>query len=459
MSAAAAAVAVVLAGSYRASLRAEQTYPGVTLLGEGVGGLARAGLERTAATAGQRSLDRPLLLRAGTATVRTSARALGAVPTPQTAIDRALSTGRGADLLTNLRERALARRGEIDVQIGLLFEEDAALEQLMELAPEVDRASLPTRLDLPGRRVLAAATGTALLPHDSLSAVAIGLAAGAEAVDLVVQDKPPVADPLAGVAEDLDIGVRLGSFSTPYSMDVEHADRNHNLKVGAAAVDGAVLLPGQTFSFNDRVGPRVAENGYRYAGGITDGELVDVVGGGICQVASSLHGAVFFSGLTILRSRPHSRPSNYVDMGLDATVVYPAIDLQFRNDFSFPVVLHMTVHQGKVHAEVLGAARPYQVAFERQVDEVLPYRTLWRDDPSLALGSSVVSQRGMRGFRVTRLRKRYAAGQLVDQQEWKLEYPPTTEIVRRGSNPTGQVVAVADDPPLRDPARTLRIVQ
>lgn len=459
MLAAGAGVAAVLAGSYEHSLDERIVVPGVRLFGEPVGGLDEAALVAAAGDAGERSLDRPLALRAGEAQVRTTARALGAVPTPDAAIDLALSIGRSGDVLTNLRERWRARQGRVDIQVGLRFEEHAALAQLLDLAPEVDRPSLPTRMDLDRRKVMPAQAGTALLPYDSLSAVALGLARGADEVDLVVQAKPDVDDPLAPVADQLDIGVVLGSFSTPYSMEAKAADRTHNLKVGAAAIDGTVLMPGEVFSFNDVVGERSAEAGYRYAPGITSGEVVDVLGGGICQVASSLHGAVFFSGMPIERSRPHSRPSSYVDMGLDATVVYPTIDLRFRNDFDFPVVIHMSVNQGKVQAEILGPRRPYQVAFERELDEVLPFRTVYRDDPRLKLGTTRVAQRGMRGFSVTRVRKLYQAGDEVGADEWKLEYPPTTEIIARGTDPAGEDPKSKPHAPLRDPAKQLRIVQ
>src|SRR5690606_26482606 len=181
--------------------------------------------------------------------------------------------------------------------------------------------------------------------------------------------KPPVEDPLGEIADALDVGVVLGSFSTPYSMDGDYGDRTANLKVGAAALDGHVLMPGERFSFNEVVGDRGVESGYRYAPGITGGQLVDVVGGGICQIASTVFGASFFAGLDIVHARPHSRPSGYVDMGLDATVVWDSIDLVLANPYEFPVVIHMTVSQGQVRAEILGPQRPYQIAFERTLKE------------------------------------------------------------------------------------------
>jgi vancomycin resistance protein YoaR len=452
-----AMVLVALADVRARALAADAVVPGVRLAGQDVGGLSAETLRQRARALGQQALDRPLTLAAGPAEVRTSARARGADPVAEASVRGALAVGRSGDPWVDLRDRVAAGRGDVDLPIGYRIVDGPALDELLALAPRVDRPSLPTRLDLPRRKVLPASTGSALLAYDSLSAVAVGLAEGADRIELVVQDKPPVEDPLVGMADTLDVSVVLGSFDTPYAMS--DTDRNHNLEVGSHAVDGVVLQPGELFSFNAVVGPRSAEAGYRYATGIEAGELVDTMGGGICQVSSTLFGAAFFAGLDVVRARPHSRPSGYVDMGLDSTVVYPDVDLKLRNPFDFPVVLHMTVSQGKVRAEVLGPRRPYQVAFERALVEVLPYQTLWRHDPRLRSGTEAIAQRGMRGFKIKRIRKLYQGGQVVRTEDWELSYPSTTEILRRGTNPSGELPEVAKAPPLRDPATALRIVQ
>ncbi|MCA9648516.1 MAG: VanW family protein [Myxococcales bacterium] len=439
------------------ALASAQVVPGVRLAGQPVGGLDAEALRQTAHQLGTKALDRPLTLSAGEAEVETSARALGASPVADASVASALAVGRSGDPWVDLRDRARAAHGEIDLPIGYRFVDGPALDELLALAPSVDRPSLPTRLDLERRKVLPARPGSALLAFDSLSAVAVGLAEGTDRIELVVQDKPAAEDPLADLADALDVSVVLGSFDTPYQMS--DGDRTHNLKVGAASLDGTVLMPHELFSFNEVVGPRTPEAGYRYATGIAAGQLVDTEGGGICQVSSTLFGAAFFAGLEIVRARPHSRPSSYVDMGLDSTVVYPDIDMKLRNPFDFPVVLHMTVSQGKVRAEVLGPRRPYQVAFERELKERLPYETVWRHDDRLRSGSESVAQRGMRGFKIERRRKLYQGGEVVATETWELSYPPTTEILRRGTNPAGEVPESKPATPLRDPAPQLRIVQ
>ena len=147
-------------------------------------------------------------------------------------------------------------------------------------------------------------------------------------------------------------------------------------------------------------------------------------------------------------------------MGLDSTVVYGHVDMKLKNPFDFPIVFHTRVAAGKVRVEVLGARKVFdEVAFERRVQEVLPFNTLVRNDSTLASGAETVSQRGMRGFKVVRTRKLYQAGQVAKTESWDLFYPPTSEIVRRGTNPRGERPEGKKLQPLRDPARELRIVQ
>ena len=104
----------------------------------------------------------------------------------------------------------------------------------------------------------------------------------------------------------------LGYFETRYTTDKKHEARTYNLRLAASKLDGHVIPPGATFDFNKVVGPRNEASGYKVAPVIAQGELVDGIGGGTCQIAGTLHGAVFFSGLEVLSRTPHTRPSAYI---------------------------------------------------------------------------------------------------------------------------------------------------
>src|SRR6185436_15793695 len=206
---------------------------------------------------------------------------------------------------------------------------------------------------------------------------------------------------LAGI----DISTVLGAWETRYSAVGPDTDRTYNLKVGADHLNGHILKPHEVFSFNSVVGDRTEKEGYRVAPVIQGGELIDGLAGGMCQIASTLHAAAFFAGLDVVSSTPHSRPSSYIPMGLDSTVVYPTTDLKLRNPYEFPVVMHYQVNQGSVKVELLGKERPHKVIFEREIKTETAFGSESRGDSEMPSGQRLVVQEGYPGYSL--IRRRY----------------------------------------------------
>ena len=206
-----------------------------------------------------------------------------------------------------------------------------------------------------------------------------------------------------------------------------------------------------TRRFNEIVGERSEANGFRVAAVIADGELGEGVGGGTCQVAGTLHAAAYFAGLPIVERGPHSRPSFYIKMGMDAMVSYPNMNLKFTNDLPFPIALGMTVQNGLVRAQIRGRERSRMVTFVRRIDRVVRFVERDVPDPALPSGVRVLKQRGIPGFRVSRWRvvRNVAINQAVRQRS-EDEYPPTDQIWRVGAGgaaPAGFVPPPGDDHP------------
>ena len=163
--------------------------------------------------------------------------------------------------------------------------------------------------------------------------------------------------------------LELGRCYTQYSW--WNGARSHNLEKAAIAIDGVVLRPGETFSFNDRVGPRTEETGYREAKVIAHYGYADGVGGGICQVASTLYGAALFAGLEELERNQHRFRVAYTRMGLDATVDFGKKDLKLRNPFPFPVRLELgRTGKGELMARVSGPMELVKTRFRYKLEEV-----------------------------------------------------------------------------------------
>lgn len=139
---------------------------------------------------------------------------------------------------------------------------------------------------------------------------------------------------------------RIGQFITYYNN--HNQSRSHNIEIATEAINNQVLFPGETFSFNQVVGERTEEKGYMKALEIVKGEFTEGVGGGICQVSSTLFNAVDSSGMTILERYSHSRHVRYVPPGRDATVSWYGPDFTFKNEYNQPILIRARAFGGKV---------------------------------------------------------------------------------------------------------------
>jgi vancomycin resistance protein YoaR len=320
----------------------------------------------------------------------------------------------------------------VDVPMPATLTPERALPALISLKSRVDRAPEDARVDVRAGTVRPERAGQRLDVYGGFDALAEALRDGRAEVALPIELRAPHrrAEELAGH----DFSQVIGEFETRYNPGEKTRDRTYNLRVGAGKIDGYVLLPGETLDFNEVVGERSEANGFRIATVIADGELGEGVGGGTCQVAGTLHAAAYFAGLPIVERGPHSRPSFYIKMGMDAMVSYPDKNLRFTNDLPFPVALGMTVRDGIVHAEVRGHARSRMVTFVRRIDRVDRFEERDEPDPSLPTGVRVLKQRGIPGFRVSRWRVvRDVTRNQARRQRSEDTYPATAQIWRVGT--------------------------
>jgi vancomycin resistance protein YoaR len=165
--------------------------------------------------------------------------------------------------------------------------------------------------------------------------------------------------------------VVLGSFTTTLAGSLP--ERTHNVRLAAAALDGTVLRPGEELSFNRAVGPRTAACGYGPAPVILRERRDVQVGGGVCQVASTLFDAVLLAGLTVVERHRHSSPVDYVAPGEDATIAWGAKDLRLRNDLAQDV---------RVRVEVLGATLSARIEGGEEGAGTFELETLERESPA-----------------------------------------------------------------------------
>lgn len=190
----------------------------------------------------------------------------------------------------------------------------------------------------------------------------------------------------------------LATFSTKY--DASNIPRTTNLKLAAAKINGTILGAGEEFSYNKVVGERTIAAGYKEAKIYSSGEVVDGLGGGICQISSTLYNAAVLANLDITQRRNHQFVTSYLPAGRDATVVYGSQDFKFKNSRKYPVKIEVTVANGMAKATIYGIKEnpDYEVSIQTSTVSTIPFATTYQDDNTLPAGTEKVKQKGANGI-------------------------------------------------------------
>lgn len=192
----------------------------------------------------------------------------------------------------------------------------------------------------------------------------------------------------------------LATCTTSYKAS--NVDRTTNLKLAANKINGVVLLPNEEFSYNKVVGERTISAGYKMAATYASGKVVDGLGGGICQISSTLYDAVVFANLNVTTRRNHQFVTSYLPAGKDATVVWGSQDFKFVNSRKYPVRIVATVEGGNATIQVWGIKEDveYDISIETKKVATIAFTTQYVQDASLPAGQQKVVQAGSNGRKV-----------------------------------------------------------
>jgi vancomycin resistance protein YoaR len=233
-------------------------------------------------------------------------------------------------------------------------------------------------------------------------------------------------------ARAMGVRERISTFTTEYSSG--NASRVNNIHVLGDALDGKLIAPGDTFSFNGAVGERTAAKGYQEANAIVKGKLVPQLGGGICQVATTMFNAVFFSGLPVTERTNHSFYISHYPMGRDATVSWGGPDLRWKNTTDGYVLVSVSYTSDSITVSLYGTDPGYDVSYSTvPFSDNVPFKTVKVKDPTLPVGTSKVMEPGENGGKavVTRTVKRGST--VVRTDTFTSTYTPVSETVNVGT--------------------------
>lgn len=235
-------------------------------------------------------------------------------------------------------------------------------------------------------------------------------------------------------AKEMGIKERIATFTTNYSAG--NRPRVSNIHTLAKALDGTLVAPGATFSFNDTIGPRTAAKGYQEAPAIVAGKLVPSLGGGICQVATTLFNTVFESGLPVVERRNHSYYLSSYPKGRDATVAWGGVDFKFKNDTENWVLIATGFSNSSVTISLYGTDPGYSViGVTGEFTDIKPFPVKEVSDNTLPAGVRMVEDAGVDGRRIVVKRTVTKGGTVVREDSFTSSYVPKQQTVRVGTKP------------------------
>ena len=190
----------------------------------------------------------------------------------------------------------------------------------------------------------------------------------------------------------------LATYSTRY--DGGDRDRTTNLRIACQKISEKVVLPGETFSYNQTLGVRSTATGYKNAKVYENGEVVDGIGGGICQISSTLYNSVLMANLDIVERKNHQFVTSYTPAGRDATVVYGMTDFKFKNTRKYAIKIKASASNGVATVSIYGIKEEneYTVSFSTRTVSTIPFTVKYVDDNTLAVGTEKVKQKGANGI-------------------------------------------------------------
>lgn len=392
-------LAIFIGGAFLYRSSAGKILPGITSAGVPLGGLSPGEAEE-ALREEFRCLDSDLLVLEGEGRKwKISLQDIGAFYDYRETVSKAYSIGHTGSMIRRISELLGNRTERAIVPLPLKSEQEALKKELERINREYVKNPQNARL-APGNNGIKLIPGKDGLEMDMAETMrrVSELQAG---MDLRVMIASKVVPPQVTDKDVSGLTDVLGECTTQFDSDSR--ERVKNIARAADRLNGTLVKPGEVFSFNNIVSPLNEQGGYYKAPAIIDGLLVDEYGGGVCQVSTTLYGAVLLSGLEIIERHPHSRPVKYVPPGMDATVAEDLIDFMFRNNYGHPVYIFSSgeTRDGYAKVVVIGKKENNIVyKIDTEVKTTSPGMVM-KSSSSLMTGQSVVVTEGSPGFEVS----------------------------------------------------------
>lgn len=393
---------------------AEAFAPGTQIDGVAVGGLSFAEGERSVGQALEAQLGNiQIPLSYNGATKVFTAGELGISTNVEALLDQAYSRNKNGALLADfdLSHAPYSARSELILDEGRMA---AAIEAFLR-ANDIPALEASASFD-PASRSFSYTPESKGMQADTQKVINAVKAQLAQADYRAIQVDGRYTQPVEPVRTQADLERNTALIGACVTMATDDENRNANIRLMCEAVDGLAIPPGETLSLNELVGQRTEAKGFRAAGSIVDGQLADSIGGGICQLAGTLYNAALLADMEIVERVHHTWPSEYLPIGLDATLNWDNKDLKLKNRSSYPIFISARLEDLTVTVQIYGEppANGIEIDVDNQITKEIeaPQPEIIYTNKLMA-GAERVKVRSRKGYEVVVTRRYWKDGELV----------------------------------------------
>ena len=335
------------------------------------------------------------------------------------AVNKAYAVGREGNIFKRLLDILIAKYKGVKIDLKFVYNKDRIVQIVAKASAEINVEAKDAEFHFNNGNIHITdeVVGKVVNEEKLINMIEENLLK-ANTIEIPVESKiPKVSKSLLSRINGV-----IGEYSTSFLGS--SPGRIENIRLSAESINGKILLPGQSMSFNETTGPIREEFGYRGATVIVGGQYTSGVGGGVCQTSTTLYNALLMAGVTILERSPHSIPPKYVDLGRGAAVAENLLDLKFRNDFDFPIYIATEVKDNRVFVYVYGdtSLRDYTVKIESELIETIKAKEELIVDENLKAGEKILVQEGRDGYKVKTYRYIIKNGIVVDKEVISNDY-------------------------------------
>ena len=420
--------------------------PGITIDGIDVAGMTR---EQAKARIGEEIATREsagitLVGQDSGQQVRVTTTDLGIRYSADSAVDTAVSYGHATNVIARFKQKRDMEQTGMNIRIDTEYDPQRVENEIANRCSGFNREAVDATLTREGGQfvVVPGQSGVVVNAHETASRLLRYLTQDWNGRDTILDIDMVVDEPKGKTDELSRIGDVLGMYSTNFSSS--GADRSANIANGCRLVSGTILYPGEEFSMLEHITPFTEENGYHLAGSYLGNKVVDSLGGGICQVSTTLYNAVIRAELQVTARSNHSMMVGYVEPSMDAAIAESAgMDFRFRNDSEHPIYIDGNTDNKNVTFYIYGIetrSPDRKISFESETLETTPSEgTVVEQDPTESVGYVYVSS-GHTGYKAQLWKVVTENGQQVSREVFnRSTYNMTPQIVTVGT--AGNVTA------------------